>query len=77
MCPSPPSQTGTQMCAPPLPLAFRLALSAQGAQPGLSEATEIVIKASRGDSAGLPDNAIDDISTRLTYRLRWLTVPGS
>jgi len=65
------------MCAPPLPLAFRLALSAQGAQPGLSEATEIVIKASRGDSAGLPDNAIDDISTRLTYRLRWLTVPGS
>lgn len=39
--------------------------------------TEVFLKLSRGDFDQLPDDGIDDVSARVTYRPCWLTVPGS
>ncbi len=38
---------------------------------------EVFIKGSRGDFGQLPDNGVDDISARVTYRPSWLFVPGT
>jgi len=41
-----------------------------------ARSTEVMIKASRGDFAALPDTGIDDMSVRGFYQPCWLTVPG-